>query len=87
MQALVEGGATLHGALLAAGLADRVVAYVAATALGSRARPAFDFAGPASIDDAPRWRLGSVTQLGDDVRLDYDAQLDDGTPDTGTGVP
>jgi diaminohydroxyphosphoribosylaminopyrimidine deaminase/5-amino-6-(5-phosphoribosylamino)uracil reductase len=86
VQALVEGGATLHGALLAAGLADRVVAYVAATALGSRARPAFDFAGPASIDDAPRWRLGSVTQLGDDVRLDYDAQLDDGTPDTGTGV-
>jgi diaminohydroxyphosphoribosylaminopyrimidine deaminase / 5-amino-6-(5-phosphoribosylamino)uracil reductase len=72
LQAMVEGGATLHGALLAAGLADRVVAYVGATALGTRGRPAFDVAGPSSIDDAPRFSLTSVERLGDDVRLEYE---------------
>jgi diaminohydroxyphosphoribosylaminopyrimidine deaminase/5-amino-6-(5-phosphoribosylamino)uracil reductase len=82
VQALVEGGAAVHGALLAAGLADRVVAYVAATVLGTGGRPALDFAGPATVDDAPRWRLGSVTRLGDDVRLDYELHLDDGAEGT-----
>ncbi len=76
LQALVEGGATLHGALLGADLVDRVVAYVAATVLGANGRPALDFDGPPSIDDAPRWKLASVARLGDDVRLDYDVRLD-----------
>ena len=72
LQAMVEGGATLHGTLLAAGLADRLVAYVAATALGPAGRPALDFAGPATIADAPRWTLGGIARLGDDVRLEYE---------------
>jgi diaminohydroxyphosphoribosylaminopyrimidine deaminase/5-amino-6-(5-phosphoribosylamino)uracil reductase len=73
LQAMVEGGAVLHGALLAAGLVDRIVAYVGATALGTGGRPAFDQGGPATITGAPRFALRGVTRLGDDVRLDYDA--------------
>ncbi len=72
LQALVEGGAALHGALLAAGLVDRVVAYVGATVLGTRGRPALDWPGPDAIDAAPRWQLASVARFGDDVRLDYE---------------
>jgi diaminohydroxyphosphoribosylaminopyrimidine deaminase/5-amino-6-(5-phosphoribosylamino)uracil reductase len=72
LQAMVEGGPSVHGALLAAGLADRVVAYVAPKVLGPRAVPAFPQPDPASIDDAADWQLVSTTTLGDDVRLEYE---------------
>ena len=48
LQALVEGGAALAGALVDAGLADRLVTYVAPTVLGRDGLPALDFAGPAT---------------------------------------
>ncbi len=72
LQGLVEGGAQLAGALLDAGLVDRLVTYVAPTILGRNGRPSFDLAGPATIADAPRLQLVDVTRLGDDVRLDYE---------------
>jgi diaminohydroxyphosphoribosylaminopyrimidine deaminase / 5-amino-6-(5-phosphoribosylamino)uracil reductase len=72
LQALVEGGAALSGALVEAGLADRLVTYVAPTMLGRDGRPALDLAGPARIADAPRWRLVHVARVGTDVRLDYE---------------
>ncbi|MDQ1519993.1 MAG: diaminohydroxyphosphoribosylaminopyrimidine deaminase [Actinomycetota bacterium] len=72
VQALVEGGATVHGSLLDAGLADRVVTYVAPGLLGARGRAAYGVAGPPSIDGFERWRLVGVRPLGDDVRLDYE---------------
>lgn len=72
LQALVEGGPTLHGAILDAGLAGRVVAYVAATVLGSRGMAAYGVAGPETIAEAARLRLLDVRRLGDDVRLDYE---------------
>jgi diaminohydroxyphosphoribosylaminopyrimidine deaminase/5-amino-6-(5-phosphoribosylamino)uracil reductase len=72
LQAVVEGGPTVHGALLGAGLADRVVAYVAPKVLGPRAVPAFPQPDPASIADADDWQLVSTTTLGDDVRLEYE---------------
>ena len=72
LQALVEGGAQLAGALLDAGLVDRLVTYVAPTILGRDGRPSFGLAGPATIADAPRMQLVDVTRLGDDVRLDYE---------------
>jgi diaminohydroxyphosphoribosylaminopyrimidine deaminase / 5-amino-6-(5-phosphoribosylamino)uracil reductase len=71
LQAMVEGGPRLHGALVAAGLADRIVAYVAGVALGPAARAAFDAPLPPALVDAPRFALRSAVALGDDVRLDY----------------
>lgn len=71
LQAMVEGGAALHGALLAAGLVDRLTVYVGATLLGARAKPGLDWAGPATVADAPRLRLVGTAVLGDDLRLDY----------------
>ncbi|MFL6244310.1 MAG: RibD family protein, partial [Acidimicrobiia bacterium] len=74
LQAMVEGGATLHGALLAAALVDRLVAYVSPTVLGPRGLPAFSQPDPGSIADAEAWRLLSATTLGDDVRLEYEPE-------------
>jgi diaminohydroxyphosphoribosylaminopyrimidine deaminase/5-amino-6-(5-phosphoribosylamino)uracil reductase len=71
LQAMVEGGPVLHGALLGAGLVDRYVVYLGGTLLGERARPAFVWPGPGSIIAAPRLRLVGTRVLGDDVRLDY----------------
>lgn len=72
VQAMVEGGAALHGAFLDLGLADRVVAYIAPVLLGRDARPAFDLAGPATLADASRWRIVDTTPVGVDVRITLD---------------
>ncbi len=72
LQALVEGGAAVHGSLLAAGLVDRIVTYVAGVLLGADGRPAADWAGPASLGAAPRWDLVAATPVGADVRLDHE---------------
>lgn len=77
LQACVEGGATLHGALRAAGLVDRLVVYVGATLLGDRGRAALEWPGPPGIAAAPRFVLQGVTRLDDDVRLDYAPQPGD----------
>jgi diaminohydroxyphosphoribosylaminopyrimidine deaminase/5-amino-6-(5-phosphoribosylamino)uracil reductase len=71
LQAMVEGGPTVHGALLRAALADRIVAYVAGAVLGADGTPAFGTLAPATLADAPRLRLDDARALGDDVRLDY----------------
>jgi diaminohydroxyphosphoribosylaminopyrimidine deaminase/5-amino-6-(5-phosphoribosylamino)uracil reductase len=80
LQALVEGGAALTGSLVEAGLADRLVTYVAPTVLGRDGRPALDLAGPARIADAPRWRLVDVARVGTDVRLDYEPPVESQPP-------
>jgi diaminohydroxyphosphoribosylaminopyrimidine deaminase/5-amino-6-(5-phosphoribosylamino)uracil reductase len=72
VEALVEGGAAVHGSLFDAGLVDRVVAYVAPGLLGARGHAGYGVAGPRSIDGFARWRLTSLRALGDDVRLDYE---------------
>jgi diaminohydroxyphosphoribosylaminopyrimidine deaminase/5-amino-6-(5-phosphoribosylamino)uracil reductase len=72
VQAMVEGGATLHGALLTAGLVDRVVAYVAPKVLGPHALAAFRQPDVETVADARPWQLLSVTPLGDDVRVEYE---------------
>jgi diaminohydroxyphosphoribosylaminopyrimidine deaminase/5-amino-6-(5-phosphoribosylamino)uracil reductase len=71
LQAMVEGGPTLHGALLAGGLVDRLVAYVAGTVLGPGGTPSFDAVLPRALVEAPRFRLLGATPLGSDVRLDW----------------
>jgi len=71
LQAMVEGGPTVNGALLAAGLVDRLVVYVGAALLGAEGAPAFAGPSPATIAHATRLSLRGATTLGDDVRLDY----------------
>jgi diaminohydroxyphosphoribosylaminopyrimidine deaminase/5-amino-6-(5-phosphoribosylamino)uracil reductase len=71
LQALVEGGAALHGALVTAGLADRIVQYVGGAVLGETGRPLFAGVSIPTIEAASRWRLASARPLGDDVRLDW----------------
>jgi diaminohydroxyphosphoribosylaminopyrimidine deaminase/5-amino-6-(5-phosphoribosylamino)uracil reductase len=65
----VEAGAALNGALLAAGLVDEWVAYVAPMAVGDTARGLFAQPSLASLADAARFRLADVRQLGSDLRL------------------
>jgi diaminohydroxyphosphoribosylaminopyrimidine deaminase/5-amino-6-(5-phosphoribosylamino)uracil reductase len=72
LQALVEGGATLLGALVAGGHAQRLVAYVAPTLLGTDGAAGFEYPGPRTIADASRFELIDVTRVGPDVRLDLE---------------
>ena len=65
---LLEGGPTLAGAFLAAGLIDRVVGYIAPALLGDGPH-ALSGAGVGTITGAIRFRLDEVTRVGDDVRL------------------
>ncbi len=65
---LLEGGPTLAGAFVAAGLVDRVIGYVAPVLLGAGPAALLD-AGVGTIAEAVRLRLVDLTQLGDDVRL------------------
>lgn len=65
----VEAGPRLCGALLAEGLADELLVYVAPVLLGHTARPMLEL--PPLDDMAQRWRLDTLdrTQVGDDMRL------------------
>ncbi|MCZ4520233.1 bifunctional diaminohydroxyphosphoribosylaminopyrimidine deaminase/5-amino-6-(5-phosphoribosylamino)uracil reductase RibD [Rhodococcus ruber] len=64
----IEGGPTLAGAFLAAGLIDRVVAYVAPAVLGS-GPAAVENAGIGTIADAIRFRTETVTMIGNDILI------------------
>ncbi|MEF2978691.1 bifunctional diaminohydroxyphosphoribosylaminopyrimidine deaminase/5-amino-6-(5-phosphoribosylamino)uracil reductase RibD [Subtercola sp. YIM 133946] len=64
----VEGGPTLARALLARGLADEIVAYVAPVLLGGP-RLAIGDLGVTSMTDARRLDLVSADLLGTDLRL------------------
>ncbi|WP_032370626.1 bifunctional diaminohydroxyphosphoribosylaminopyrimidine deaminase/5-amino-6-(5-phosphoribosylamino)uracil reductase RibD [Rhodococcoides fascians] len=64
----IEGGPTLAGAFLAAGLVDRVVAYIAPAVLGA-GPAAVENAGIGTIADAIRFRTETVTMIGNDVLL------------------
>jgi diaminohydroxyphosphoribosylaminopyrimidine deaminase / 5-amino-6-(5-phosphoribosylamino)uracil reductase len=66
--ALLEGGPTLAGAFLRAGLVDEIVGYVAPKILGAGSPAAAD-AGVTTIADAIDFELSDVTRLGPDVRL------------------
>ena len=69
---LVEGGATIHGSLLAAKLVDRIRLYVAPIVLGSGPSWA-TIAPPLDLVDAPRLATPRlVGQFGDDIVLETD---------------
>jgi diaminohydroxyphosphoribosylaminopyrimidine deaminase/5-amino-6-(5-phosphoribosylamino)uracil reductase len=72
LQAMVEGGATLHGSFLRAGLVDRLVLYTGGVVLGDEGAPLFRGPGPSTLAEASRWRLTALRQLGGDARLDWE---------------
>ncbi|MEZ0339733.1 bifunctional diaminohydroxyphosphoribosylaminopyrimidine deaminase/5-amino-6-(5-phosphoribosylamino)uracil reductase RibD [Mycobacterium sp. pV006] len=65
---LLEGGPTLAGAFVRAGLVDRMLAYVAPILLGGPIT-AVDDVGVSSITGAHRWQFDAMAQVGPDVML------------------
>lgn len=65
---LLEGGPTLAGAFLRAGVVNRILAYVAPMLLGGPVT-AVDDVGVATIAGALRWRYDGVEPIGPDLLL------------------
>lgn len=63
---LVEGGGVLNGALLEAGLVDKLMLFYAPKLVGGDAPSAFDFAGPEAMGDAMQLDNVSIERYGDD---------------------
>ncbi|HEV2291791.1 MAG TPA: bifunctional diaminohydroxyphosphoribosylaminopyrimidine deaminase/5-amino-6-(5-phosphoribosylamino)uracil reductase RibD [Gemmatimonadales bacterium] len=71
---LVEGGGRLAGALLEAGLVDRLYWIQAPVWLGQGAVPAFAGLPARSLDGAPRWSVSERRALGEDTLLVVDRE-------------
>lgn len=67
---LVEGGGTLSGALLAAGLVDKVYAFVAPKIIGSGGPANFEFPGFPWMKDAIVLERTTVRTFGSDVLIE-----------------
>jgi diaminohydroxyphosphoribosylaminopyrimidine deaminase / 5-amino-6-(5-phosphoribosylamino)uracil reductase len=65
---LLEGGPTLAGAFLRAGLIDRILAYVAPMLLGGPVT-AIDDVGVSTMAQAHRWRFDGTEAIGPDMLL------------------
>jgi diaminohydroxyphosphoribosylaminopyrimidine deaminase/5-amino-6-(5-phosphoribosylamino)uracil reductase len=65
---LLEGGGRLNGAMLEAGLVDKVVLFLAPLVVGSReATPVFDFPGVERIAEAYRLERVEAEVIGDNI--------------------
>ncbi|MFZ0835432.1 MAG: dihydrofolate reductase family protein, partial [Mycobacterium sp.] len=65
---MLEGGRTLAGAFLRAGLVDRILAYVAPILLGGPVT-VIDDVGVSTIGKALRWKFDGVVPIGPDLLL------------------
>ncbi len=65
---LLEGGPTLAGSFVAAGLIDHVIAYIAPALLGA-GRPGLVDAGITTMDDIQRLETLDIGPSGPDVRI------------------
>ena len=65
----VEAGATLAGALLAAGLVDELLLYVAPVLLGDRARPLFDGLSIDQMTQRLQLEIVDTRRIGHDLRV------------------
>jgi diaminohydroxyphosphoribosylaminopyrimidine deaminase/5-amino-6-(5-phosphoribosylamino)uracil reductase len=65
----VETGATLAGALLASGLVDELLLYVAPVLLGAHARPLFDGLDVATMAERLELEILETRRLGTDLRI------------------
>ena len=68
-EVLVEAGPTLAGAFAAAGLADRLVVYLAPVLMGAEARGMFTLPGLARMSERLQWRFTDIRRLGGDLRI------------------
>lgn len=66
---MVETGAKLNASLLAAGVVDEIVAYVAPSIFGDNARGLFALPELKSLDRRTRLKVGDVRQVGADLRV------------------
>jgi len=66
---LVEAGATLGGALLAEGLVDEVICYVAPHIMGSAERAMFALPPLTAMADRKRFAITDVRTVGEDLRI------------------
>jgi diaminohydroxyphosphoribosylaminopyrimidine deaminase / 5-amino-6-(5-phosphoribosylamino)uracil reductase len=63
---LVEGGPTLAGAFLRAGVIDRILAYIAPIMLGGPVT-VLDSVGVSTMSQALRWKFDGIERLGPDL--------------------
>ena len=68
-EALVECGPTLAGALVAGGLVDELLLYLAPTLLGSGSRPLLDLPPPPDMASRAGLRILETASLGGDLRV------------------
>lgn len=68
-EVLFEAGAILNGALMAAGVADEWIVYLAPCVLGDDGRGLFRLPGFACMADRPELEIQDVRQVGKDLRL------------------
>jgi diaminohydroxyphosphoribosylaminopyrimidine deaminase/5-amino-6-(5-phosphoribosylamino)uracil reductase len=66
---LVEGGARLAGALIGAGMVDRLVIFQGSAIFGAGALGAFAFVPPTDVERAPRWRALERREIGTDTMI------------------
>ncbi len=67
-EVLVEAGARLSGAFLAAGLVDEVLLYLAPMIIGASGRGMFDIGAIARLSDAVALEFVAVDRIGADIR-------------------
>lgn len=67
---LVEGGASLAGALLGGGFVDRLIIFQAPVLLGAGALPAFGVVSP-GMGAPEQWRVIERREFGDDLMTTY----------------
>ena len=65
----VEAGATLNGALLAAGCVDELLLYLAPMVVGNAARGMFDLPALTALDAAVRFEVRECRQIAGDLRV------------------
>jgi len=77
-EVLVEAGSVLNGALLAEGLVDEWVIYMAPCILGDQGRGLFQLPGITMMADKKVLKMSDVRQVGGDLRLTLEPQARNG---------
>jgi diaminohydroxyphosphoribosylaminopyrimidine deaminase/5-amino-6-(5-phosphoribosylamino)uracil reductase len=68
-EVLIEAGATLAGAALAAGVVDELLIYAAPHIMGSEARGLFDIPGLSRMQERIELDITDLRMVGKDIRI------------------